>query len=195
MGKTTKKTRVFYNYDDGKGVLTLKPKALLLFRNNYNVLIKSVYLEWAKYLEKINTMPMLIAKVSMKPSRRSLKFALKVLEKDFRQCFYCNTSLDEMETNVDHFIPWSYVFDDELWNLVLSCGKCNSKKSDLLAGEDYLNDLVGRNRRWGPVIRPLERSLKKIDTGRGWQKEIELHYENCMDYGFSVRNNLFADGW
>ena len=194
FGTGVKRTRSFYDYDDDAGTLTLRPEALMLFRKNYNVLIKSVFLEWAKYLERINTMPMLIAKVSMKPERRSLKFALKVLEKDFRQCFYCNTSLDEIETNVDHFIPWSYVFDDELWNLVLACGKCNSRKSDLLAGEDCLNDLIGRNERWGSAIRPLERSLKKIDTGRGWQKEIELHYENCVDYGFSVRNNLFADG-
>jgi len=190
-GSTVRKTRSFYDYDDDRGVLTLRPEALLMFRQNYNVLIKSVFLEWAKYLEKINTMPMLIAKVnSVRPERRSLKFALKVLQKDFTQCFYCNTTLDRTETDVDHFIPWSYMFDDELWNLVLACAKCNRKKSDLLAGEGYLGELLSRNGSYGPRIRLLERSLKKITTPRGWRLEIENHYANCRDYGFSVQESL-----
>jgi len=194
-GNTVKRTRSFYDYDDDRGVLTLRPEALLMLRQNYNVLIKSVFLEWAKYLEKINTMPMLIAKVnSVRPERRSLKFALKALQKDFTQCFYCNTSLDRTETDVDHFIPWSYMFDDELWNLVLACGKCNGKKSDLLAGEKYLKDLLNRNDHWSHRIRQLERSIKKIDTRRGWKKEIEMHYTNCFEYGFGVQEGLFFDG-
>jgi len=193
-GNTVRRTRSFYDYDDDRGVLTLRPEALLMLRQNYNVLIKSVFLEWAKYLEKINTMPMLIAKVnSVRPERRSLKFALKVLQKDFTQCFYCNTNLDHTETNVDHFIPRSYIFDDELWNLVLACEKCNSKKSDLLAGEEYLNDLLRRNEQWKTKIRLLEKSIKSIDTHRGWKKEIELHYTNCFEYGFGVQEGLFFD--
>ena len=138
---------------------------------------------------------MLIAKVnSIRPERKSLKFALKVLQKDSKQCFYCHTSLDRTETDVDHFSPWSYMFDDELWNLVLACEKCNHKKSDLLAGKKYLNDLLYRNESTMQKIRQLERSIKRIDTRRGWKKEIEVHYTNCFEYGFSVQEGLFNYG-
>ena len=27
--------------------------------------------------------------------------------------------------DIDHFIPWSFVKDDKIWNLVLSCAECN----------------------------------------------------------------------
>ncbi|WP_306453832.1 HNH endonuclease domain-containing protein [Bacillus sp. 7884-1] len=32
------------------------------------------------------------------------------------------------ETHVDHFIPWSFVQADQLWNLVLSCNSCKVQK-------------------------------------------------------------------
>lgn len=193
--KNAGKARPFYDYDDERGVLTLRPEALLMLRQNYNVLMESVFLEWAKYLEKINTMPMLIAKVnSIRPEHGSLKLALKVLQKDFRECFYCNTVLDRSEAGVDHFIPRSYMFDDEMWNLVIACGECKRKKGDLLAGNGCLNELLMRNDSWGSKIRQLERSIKRIDTRRGWKREIEAHYTNCFEYGYGVQDGLFCDG-
>ena len=48
-------------------------------------------------------------------------------------------------THVDHFIPWSYIQNDNLWNLVLSCQACNGKKSDKLASGKYLHKLLPRN--------------------------------------------------
>jgi len=193
--RSSRKERPFYDYDDGRGILTLKPEALLMLRQNYSVLIDSVFLEWAKYLEKINTMPMLIAEVSsIRPEHGSLKFALKVLQKDFRQCFYCNTSLDRLETGVDHFIPRSYMFDDEMWNLVIACDECKRRKGDLLAGRGCLNELLVRNDRWAPKIRQLERSIMRIDTHRGWKREIEAHYANCFEYGYNVQDRLFCGG-
>jgi len=190
----TGKTRPFYDYDDERGILTLKPEALLMLRQNYNVLVDSVFLEWAKYLEKVNTMPMLIAKVnSIRPERGSLEFALKVLQKDFRQCFYCDVALDRSETGIDHFIPRSYMFDDEMWNLVIACEGCRRKKGDLLAGKGCLNELLVRNDHWSPKIRQLEKSIRRIDTRRGWKREIEAHYTNCFEYGYSVQGGLFCD--
>ena len=46
---------------------------------------------------------------------------------------------------VDHFIPWSFIKDDNLWNFVLACPTCNSRKSDKLANVEYLDILVKRN--------------------------------------------------
>lgn len=42
--------------------------------------------------------------------------------------------------SIDHFIPWSFVLHDELWNLVPTFRNINSSKSNLLPDSDlYLN--------------------------------------------------------
>lgn len=188
-GKTT---RMFYSYDGIARILELKPDALRLFHQNYTVLRDSVLLEWAKYLERFNTMPKLNSKVDSRPRRGSLKHKLRILEKDFSQCFYCERTLNQKNTSVDHFIPWSYIFDDELWNLVLACGRCNSIKRDRLAGRACLNGLVIRNKDYKEEIPQLGKSLERINTHVGWEKEIRHHYKNCINCGFGVQHKAFV---
>jgi len=184
-GNSVIRKQVFYDYDDDSGEIEIKPKAVKFFSENYIFLIKLVLLEWSKFLEKINTIPRLIAKVeSYEMKRGSLSKYVKIF-KDFRTCFYCNASLDSTETHVDHFIPWSYIFEDESWNLVLSCEKCNLKKSDSLAKYEYLTQIIKRNQTYQDKIEDLRKSLLKINTQKGWENEIIYHYNNCKEYGFS----------
>ena len=51
----------------------------------------------------------------------------------------------EEKIEVDHFIPWAFIKDDKLWNLVLSCTSCNRKKSNRLPQKKYLDYLLNRN--------------------------------------------------
>lgn len=191
-GNTVVRKQAFYDYDDDRGVLTLKPAALLMFRKNYDILTKSVFLEWAKYIESINMVPRLIEKIGAgSPDYKPPKLALKVLQKDFRECFYCDARLGHAEIGVDHFIPQTYIFDDELWNLVLACKECSRKKGNLLVDEGYLGDLLKRNERWGPKISLLESSIKNIDRGRGWRNVIEMHYTNCRECGYDIQKKMF----
>jgi 5-methylcytosine-specific restriction endonuclease McrA len=184
-GNSVIRKQIFYNYDDEAGQIEIKPEAVKFFSENYIFLIKLVILEWCKFLEKINTLPRLIAKVeSYEIKRGSLSKYVKIF-REFKTCFYCNASLDSTETHVDHFIPWSYIFEDESWNLVLSCEKCNLKKSDSLANPRYLTYLIERNNTYKKKIEDLRKSLLKIDTQKGWQNEITHHYNNCKEYGFS----------
>lgn len=44
--------------------------------------------------------------------------------------------------HVDHFIPWSFVKDDKIWNFVLSCPTCNVKKNNRVPNKDFLIDSV-----------------------------------------------------
>ena len=61
------------------------------------------------------------------------------------KCFYCGKLLDSGKVNLDHFVPWSFIKDDNLWNLVLACPTCNRSKNDKLPDEKYLELLVKRN--------------------------------------------------
>ena len=48
--------------------------------------------------------------------------------------------------HVDHFIPWSFVKEDKLWNFVLSCPECNIKKSNILPPQNTIARILERNR-------------------------------------------------
>jgi hypothetical protein len=59
-------------------------------------------------------------------------------------CFYCERAF-KGTPHIDHFIPWTFVLEDRVWNLVLACESCNGEKSDQTPAEVYVEKLVGRN--------------------------------------------------
>jgi 5-methylcytosine-specific restriction endonuclease McrA len=185
-GSTVRSNKVFYEYDDAKQMIILKPDALEFFKKNNTVLLKAVILEWAKFLEKINTLPKLVAKIEGDQMRRRPLRKFLMVFKDLRHCFYCNCRLQRGDVHVDHFIPWSYIFDDEAWNLVLSCSACNLKKRDSLAQEEFLLELIRRNSDYYERIAALKKSLNDLDSGKGWKSELRRNYSNCLEYGFTV---------
>lgn len=131
--------------------ILLNLNSLLCLSLNYNLLYDQVILNWSRFLEKTNKFSFeVINKVELLglKERKSLKsFRKKLLELvDNPKCFYCNNILNLNDIHVDHFIPWSYVFEDNLWNLVLSCSSCNQKKSNKLPSINCLNKLKKRNK-------------------------------------------------
>ena len=177
----------FYDYDVPSGQLEIKPEALSFFSKNYDVLTKAVFLEWSRFLEKINTLPRIIEKVETEEVRRRALTEYVEIFHDQRNCFYCDRRLDDLQIHVDHFIPWSYIFEDEAWNLVLACEQCNSRKSNLLAPEVFQDDLIGRNRDYQNEIPKLKKSLLSLDAENNWEPVIKHHYNNCKEYGFRVQ--------
>ena len=53
------------------------------------------------------------------------------------RCIYTNTELYPDDYDLDHFIPWSFVSHDLLWNLIPSDGSSNSSKSNKLPELDF----------------------------------------------------------
>ncbi len=137
--------------------------ALKFFRENHSLLSKAIIFEWAKFLEKINLgLPMLISKIERSERYRgSLESFKLTMLKHFDTCLYCNNTLspEKQMIHVDHFIPRSYVFEDELWNFVLTCRKCNLKKHSSLPSEKFIYKLVERNNEFSNMIDPLKNLL------------------------------------
>lgn len=111
------------------------------------------YYAWAKFMEKINDDKVLIRlldKLELStPKRDDLSVYRELLFQEFEECncFYCGRKLklDGRGTHVDHFIPWSYIKDDKLWNFVLSCPNCNEKKNNKIPAEKYLEIMMKKN--------------------------------------------------
>ena len=159
---------------------------------NKHCLLKTVILE---FLEKRNNMPMLIAKIENDKAKRGelLKYK-KMFKTSFCKCFYCESRLEMKFVHVDHFIPWSFIPEDEAWNLVLACNECNCKKSDSLAQKTYLNSLIDRNHEYGSEIKDLGKSLQNLDADaktevnstRTWESEMLSRYKDCKNHGFTL---------
>jgi 5-methylcytosine-specific restriction endonuclease McrA len=192
-GITVVSRKVFYDYDNQ--AIFVNPLALRFFKDNYSLLFKAILFEWAKFLEKINlSLPMIISKIeNSNSSRKSLEKFKIVLLRNSDRCFYCNNllSIKQKELiHVDHFIPWSYIFEDELWNLVLTCRNCNLKKHSSLPTEPFMDKLVYRNKIFSESDDLLRTSLRRVSSGDEFEKVIRRYYQNCIDYGFTVVNTM-----
>jgi hypothetical protein len=183
-GKKSKKKETFYINDPKNKQLIVNPNSMQFFIHYRDLLDSFVILELAKFLDKIKSSPGIVLKIEEPEfDRTALKTHEKILGDPFKNCFYCEKKLDELITHVDHFIPFSYIFENKYWNLVLSCSKCNLNKSDSLA-KDFKRTLIDRNNQFRHKIDELNLDLKKLDVDN-WEKEFEMVYRNCLQYGFS----------
>ena len=143
--------RLFYSFSRKEEWIQINPE-MYSFLCKHKILVEKVnYYEWAKFLEKVNEESIstrILNKIDESSKRSNLSIYRDILYKEFesKNCFYCGKRLKPEQIHVDHFIPWSFIKDDNLWNLVLSCPACNMKKSDRLPDILFLNRINDRNR-------------------------------------------------
>ncbi len=129
--------------------VSLSGPALAFVRNEARPLETLANYWWAKYLERVNLLaPMIIDKVERDGARRGslLKFLRILREIDEARCFYCGRDLTGCDgIEVDHVLPWTFLLADPIWDLVLSCPKCNAAKSDRLPERAFIDRLVAAN--------------------------------------------------
>jgi len=157
---------------------------------NYQKLIVNLTnYHMAAMIEDLNEVPSinyLLAKVESIAKRSSLRHYEKLLLSYFEHtCFYCGKNLSgaKRTIHVDHFIPWSFVQSDHIWNLVLSCSICNSSKSDHIPVRSFLDNIIDRNselndKEQGPKIMNLMTNYK--------QSKIILLYDFSIKNGFDT---------
>lgn len=114
----------FYSFHLSKEILKFHPDVLAFLKKYEYILLKLNHYEWIKFLEKVNKEEdsyALAKKLDYATKRTNLKVYRNLLYDTFHRhdCFYCGRKLKSIE--VDHFIPWSFVRNDKLWNLALAC--------------------------------------------------------------------------
>jgi hypothetical protein len=53
-------------------------------------------------------------------------------------CAWCPTCLSAQTLDIDHVLPFSQTYNNNLWNLLPTCKKCNSAKSDSIPTPEFL---------------------------------------------------------
>lgn len=150
--------RLFYSFSKADEWLRINPRMYDFICKHKLIIDKLNYYEWARFLEKENQANRgendnptdhILSKIDESSGRKDLSSYRDILYNtiESHQCFYCGKRLELTEVEMDHFVPWSFIKEDNLWNLVPACPKCNKSKRDKLPKERYLDLLIGRNNR------------------------------------------------
>lgn len=154
------------------------------------------------YLQKKNpNIPAIPFKLSMQ-SKRNLHVATKfwnsVKEQQLLHDIYTGHSMikdnfeKHGEMSIDHFIPWSFVLHDELWNLVPTFKNINSSKNNKLPQIDlFMDKFCDMQYSAFSIIRQDKKSKKILEDYLTINKKLDLNYLLNKDRG--ITREEFAD--
>ncbi len=173
--ESTKHPGVLYQIvsNDGDPYILIKPVWQDYLLENCGVLQNFIDLALATYLQKKNpAVPNIISKLKRPAQRESLDSAKAYFEAFKRQsgqleCIYTGQILTDSSYAIDHFIPWSFVAHDEIWNLAPIDKSSNSSKSDRLPDPEFIPRLAMLH------YQALQANYKLLQTANN-QKEFNL---------------------
>ena len=142
--------------------------SLIYFCRKYKlILISALNFIITRYLEKINFVPRIAEKVLGSIPRSHLnKQEKKILLNIHDACFYCNKPCNSAYA-MDHVIPFNYLYQTEIFNIVPACNSCNSSKNDRLPIQVIFEKVKIRNR---------SLNLRK-DYSEQWYQKL---YDTCV---------------
>lgn len=129
--------------DNAEFYIDLNPVWDTYLHSHYNILVDFAYWNLTQFLQTRNpNVPAIPNKLIRPDSRNSLtkQHDYWDLVMDIGgpiHCIYTNKLLLPQEYDLDHFIPWSFVSHDLLWNLIPSDGSINSSKSNKLPDMNF----------------------------------------------------------
>jgi hypothetical protein len=153
----------------------------LLHDSNITIVKDWVLWEWVCYLQKRNpNTPAIINKVLPPIKRSSLNnqtnFWKKVIQADSDiRCIYSGKPLADQSFSLDHFLPWTFICHDQIWNLCPVTQASNSSKGNKLPADNYVDAFIQQH------IKALQVS-STIMPAKAWDKltesyAIDLHLD------------------
>jgi len=142
-----------YKLDKDRRIIELTHHQHTILKEHAFVLSQLLNYRWAQLLEKFNQSPRIALKVKgstdEKIRRNNLSKFKHALLKQFPdgivRDFYTDEILDSNDISIDHVIPWSFMYSDDIWNLVITSKSKNSSKSNSVVNEEYIKKLKDRN--------------------------------------------------
>jgi len=127
--------------------IEIHPEWAIYLKENINVIEGWLSWNWLSYLQKLNlNVPNLVEKLSPPAQRKSLKtqsdYWKAVISNSELTCIYSGEKLTLTNFELDHYLPWSFVAHDNIWNLIPVLADANRSKSDFLPQDKYFNKFV-----------------------------------------------------
>ena len=141
------KNPALYKIIKSEEAIEIHPIWVAYLSKSLPIVVGWVGKHWIDYLQSRNpNTPNIPNKISPPLNRAPLKLQTdywRAIIKDKQlRCLYSGDVLDPHKFALDHFIPWSFVCHDQIWNLIPVSPKANSAKSNCVPSEDYLNGFV-----------------------------------------------------
>ena len=190
--KINSKQHLIYYFDEYNGMNTrivIQDDWFEYLHSNQSIIEGWIEYNMIDYLQRRNpSVPGIINKL-YPPEKRQLEDIKKL----WKACvmihpideIYLGQRLDtNSRLSIDHFIPWSYVAHDELWNLHPTTVSINSSKSNFLPDWDSYFDSFSH------MEYTLYSMAHQYETVRSeYVKCLKKHVNDT-----SVMNSLYADG-
>jgi len=111
---------------------------------NMQIIKDFTYWNLLQYLENRNPNIPNISQKLFEPVSRKLSTArefwkIVINETGNIKCIYSNEVIKSNHFAIDHYIPWSFVTHDKLWNLIPTTSIVNSKKRNKIPSLQYFN--------------------------------------------------------
>ena len=139
--------------------------------------------KWTQLLEKFNYSPKIASKVNgiseTKLRRNSLKKykdALLLEHSGKAIDFYTGEELSNDDISIDHVIPWSFMYSDDIWNLVITSRSRNSSKSNSIPDEQTIEKLKERNAKLVDILSGSLKSDLEISIKNNY---LDRFYYEC----------------
>jgi len=134
-----------YRIDDEKELIEIPKEWITYLKTNFICIYGWVNFEWGNYLQKNNqNTPGILNKLALPSKRASLNFERKLwralIDRRKIKCIYSNLQL-ENKFDLDHFLPWSFIAHNQLWNLIPVSSKVNLEKTNHIPSMEYIKPL------------------------------------------------------
>lgn len=175
-----------YKINDNLTEIFVHPEWCTYMRSNFGIVRGWIAWKWLLYMQRKNpNIPAIANKLFPQRDRQSLQKQTKYWKKVVEtcpelRCIYSGGRLSLDDLSLDHYLPWSFVAHDQLWNLIPVPKSINSSKSNKIPDDRYFDSL----------IRVQHLGLKTFCNNysqKVWERYIEDYW---VDLGLSNINDL-----
>lgn len=159
-----------YKINDDK--IEIYPEWMRYFSTHFSTIEGWAFWHWVNYLQSKNPNAISLVNKLQKPSIRAslnhqTKYWESVLKEQELKCIFSQKFITRRNLSVDHFLPWSFIGHDQLWNLIPVSKSVNSSKSNNIPSMDkYLENFIN--------LQNLGLNTShKIMTTRKWENEVD----------------------
>ncbi len=136
-----------YRFTEGEVAIEIHPAWQDYLVRQISIIDGWVKHNWISYLQDRNSNTPAIIKKIMPPLQRSpltrqTRYWQVVMAQSTQRCIYTGDPIEPSDFALDHFIPWSFVCHDQLWNLIPVSSMINSSKGSRLPLETHVSRFI-----------------------------------------------------
>jgi len=141
-------------------------------KSHFAIIESWIFWHWVNYLQGKNPNALALVNKLQKPSVRAslshqTKYWKTVIAHTELKCIFSKKTITLNDISLDHFLPWSFIGHDQLWNLIPVSRSVNSSKSDNLPSMvKYLDKFINMQ------LLGLKVSHRRMSS-RSWQNQVD----------------------